>query len=276
MKITRVEIDGVEYYAQKDGNNLRLFNADEVRNDLGIEGFFTNYWPEQTRTVPIADTTLQFLPPVARPGKVICVGRNYLEHVKELGNEPDGNPLLFTKYPSNMIGHNHDIEVPAVGEFLDYEVELAVVIGKTCYKLESDAAVDPYIFGYTVANDLTYRDIQKSDPGKQWTRGKGFEQSLPIGPWLVPTAEVQADDLEIWLTVNGENRQISSTKMMIFSIDVLIRYISQFTRLEPGDIILTGTPSGVGFAANPPITLDSGDEIACGVENIGELRFRIK
>jgi acylpyruvate hydrolase len=276
VRFGRILYDNKEYYLLKDQENYKLIRAENFRNDNGLESFFSSNGFNEEEIINPKDVNITYLPPISNPGKIICIGRNFVDHIKELGNVQESSPILFSKYPSNCIGHNSTIKDTELGKFLDYEAELAIVISKTCYKLTPSEDVNDYIFGYTVANDLTYRDIQKSDPGAQWTRGKAFENSLPIGPYVITKDEIQdPQNLEIWLTINGEIRQNSNTKLMIFDIPNLIQYISQFTRLEAGDLILTGTPSGVGFGLNPPIPLQNGDEIACGVENICELRFRI-
>jgi acylpyruvate hydrolase len=173
-----------------------------------------------------------------------------------------------------MIGHLSTIRYPSHTENFDYEVELAVIIGKKVTKLDTQSDPYDFIFGYTIANDLTARDVQKSE--KQWTRGKAFDASLPIGPVIVTKDETGLPNSnDIWLTVNGDTRQLSNTSKMIFDIPFLIHYISQVITLEPGDIILTGTPAGVGYYMDPKATLKPGDQIACGVSGISELRFTI-
>ena len=174
-----------------------------------------------------------------------------------------------------MTSHLSTVPYPNHTSNFDYEVELAVVIGKQAIKLRDEENPLDYVFGYTVANDLTARDVQKSE--KQWTRGKAFDNSLPIGPYIITIDEItDIQDKDIWLTVNGDKRQLSNTSKMIFSVGFLIHYISQVISLNPGDIILTGTPAGVGFYMNPKATLQSGDHIACGITDIGELRFNIE
>ena len=275
MKIARILYNGEERYGIVKGNTLELLKS-PVRDDMGVEAFIASeFLVDHDAVIEKNDETIEWLPPIAKPGKVICIGRNYLAHAEEQGRTAESKPLLFSKYPSNMIGHLSEVEKPSTGEHLDYEVELAVVIGKEASKIK-DNAMD-YVLGYTVANDLTLRDIQKSDPGKQWTRGKAFDQSLPIGPYLVTKDEItDPQNLEIWLSVNGEIRQKSTTAKMIYPIDELIRYISESITLYPGDIILTGTPEGVGYFMDPVATLQSGDVVNCGVTEVGELSFRIR
>src|SRR5579871_6619898 len=190
--------------------------------------------------IPIAEARL--LVPV-RPSKIVCVGRNYREHAAELGNEVPKEPLLFFKPPSSLLAHGENIRRPRISQRTDFEGELAVVIGRACYKPPAGEDVRPYILGYTILNDFTARDIQKSD--SQWTRGKGFDTFCPVGP-------VVADDLDPWTgggvetKVNGDVRQSGNTRDFIFPLDVIIRYIADAMTLEPGDLVATGTPEGVG------------------------------
>jgi 2-keto-4-pentenoate hydratase/2-oxohepta-3-ene-1,7-dioic acid hydratase in catechol pathway len=198
-----------------------------------------------------------------QPSKIICVGRNYREHAKELGNEVPTEPLLFLKPPSSLIGSGQPIQYPAISERLDYEGELGLVMGRACHKLAEGEDVRPYILGYTCLNDVTARDLQKKD--SQWTRGKGFDSFCPVGPVVV------SDGVDPWAGVKVETRlnemlrQEGNTMDFIFSLDVIIRYISQVMTLQPGDVIATGTPPGVG-------PMQAGDEVKVSVENIGTLR----
>jgi len=275
MKIARILYDGEERYGIVKENSIELI-PNPVRNSLGIESFLDSvFLMESDATIDRSDEKIHWLSPIARPGKVICVGRNYLAHAEEQGRSAEKKPLLFSKYPSNMVGHNSEIQKPQTGKHLDYEVELAVVIGKEAKHVVNDAV--SYVFGFTVANDLTLRDIQKTDPGNQWTRGKAFDESLPIGPVLVTKDEIEDPmNLEIWLSVNGEIRQKSNTQRMIYDLEHLIRYITESITLYPGDIILTGTPEGVGYFMDPISTLKSGDVVNCGITEVGELKFRIR
>ncbi|MCY3410888.1 MAG: fumarylacetoacetate hydrolase family protein [Candidatus Heimdallarchaeota archaeon] len=270
MKIARILRNEEEHYVVIKNNSMYSTNIN--RDDNGIESMFNDIAVGE-KLSEISDESITWLPPVARPGKIICVGRNYLKHAEEQNMGAEENPLLFSKYPSNMVGHLSNVEYPSHTENLDYEVELAVIIGKTASRLtEADNPLD-FVFGFTVANDLTARDVQKAE--KQWTRGKAFDQSLPIGPAIVTRDQIIPLDQEIWLTVNGERRQQSSTSNMMFTVPYLIHYISQQITLYPGDILLTGTPEGVGYYMNPKGVLQSGDNIACGITNVGELRFSI-
>src|SRR5690349_24269994 len=207
--------------------------------------------------IPLASVSL--LAPV-QPPKIICVGRNYREHGKALGNEVPTEPLIFFKPPSSIIGPGEKIVRPTgLSQRVDYEGELAVVIGRECRKLRAEDDPRPFILGYTCANDVTARDLQKTDG--QWTRAKGFDTFCPVGP--IVTDEVDPwKGLRVETRVNRAVRQSESTTAFIFTLDVVIRYISQTMTLLPGDLILTGTPSGIG-------PLVAGDEVAVSIEGIG-------
>lgn len=277
MKFGHILHNGKEKYGiVKDG---KWYTISEIyRNDLGVENI------DQVASISIdsidpefslSEESFEWLPPIFRPGKILCVGRNYAEHSTEQGMDPETTPIIFSKFSSCLKGHQSKITKPSHSDFLDYEVELAVIIGKSTSTLTSDADPLDYVFGYTVANDLSARDIQKSE--NQWTRGKGFDQSLPMGPVIITSDEIaNPDNNDIWLQVNGDNRQLSNTSKMIFKVPFLIRYISELITLVPGDIILTGTPAGVGYFMDPPQALQSGDEISCGITDVGELRFTIQ
>jgi len=209
----------------------------------------------------LALTEARLLAPV-RPSKIVCVGRNYREHAAELGNAVPGEPLLFFKPPSSLLAPGSEIRRPKLSQRVDFEGELAVVIGKKGYKLGADEDVRPYILGYTCLNDVTARDLQNKDG--QWTRAKGFDTFCPVGPLVT-------DEIDPWTgvgvetRVNGVVRQQGNTRDFIFSLDVMIRYISEAMTLVPGDVIATGTPSGVG-----PVV--AGDLIEVSVEGVGTLK----
>ena len=203
----------------------------------------------------------RLLAPV-RPSKIVCVGRNYREHAAELGNAVPSEPLLFFKPPSSLLAPGWEIRRPKLSQRVDFEGELAVVIGKKCYRLGADEDVRPYILGYTCLNDVTARDLQNKDG--QWTRAKGFDTFCPVGP-------VVTDEINPWTgvgvetRVNGAVRQQGNTRDFIFSLGVVMRYITQAMTLVPGDLIATGTPSGVG-------PMVAGDVIEVSVEGVGSLR----
>ena len=198
-----------------------------------------------------------------RPSKIVAVGRNYLAHIRELGHEVPTEPLLFLKPPSSMVGHGDDVVYPAATGNLHHEAELAVVIGRRCRSVTADEAL-AFVAGYTCANDVTARDLQESDD--QWTRAKGFDTFCPLGPAVVP--DLDPGNVAVICRVNGEQRQGGDTSDMLFSVPQLIAYISGVMTLEPGDVILTGTPPGVG-----PVR--RGDLMEVEIEGIGVLRNRV-
>ena len=211
--------------------------------------------------------------PVQNPSKIICIGTNYRDHVVEMKSEIPDYPVLFAKFANALIGPEAVIEKPKATEQLDYEVELAVVIGKEAKEVERVNALD-YVAGYTIGNDISARDLQKRTP--QWLQGKTLDHSTPIGPWLVTTDElVDPSKLEITSRVNGQVRQASNTSQLIFDVPYLISFISNLITLSPGDIILTGTPDGVGFAQNPPQFLQTGDVVTLEIEGIGVLENKV-
>lgn len=224
----------------------------------------------------VSDAVLMAPIPVPRKN-IFCVGRNYMEHISE-GDKAQNmkvgvteHPVFFTKPPTSIVPPEGDVLIfPKVSEAIDYEVELAVIIGKPGRNISKESAFD-YIFGYTILNDITARDVQRRHGG-QYFKGKGLDGSCPIGPWIV-TADAISDPhkLSIGLTVNGEQRQTGNTADMIFDIPTLIASLSEGLTLEPGDIIATGTPSGVGYAMDPPRFLKVGDRVVCDVAQIGQL-----
>lgn len=207
------------------------------------------------------------------PAKIICVGRNYVEHAKEMDSDVPEFPVLFGKFSNALIGPEDEIEKSLYTEQLDYEVELGVVIGREARRVSKDAAYD-YIAGYTIGNDITARDLQKRTP--QWLQGKSLDRSTPIGPWVVTADEIKSpDQLVVRSFVNGEKRQESDTSKFIFDIPFLIEFISHIMTLQPGDIILTGTPDGVGVAMDPPQFLQAGDVVTLEIEQIGLLENKV-
>jgi 2-keto-4-pentenoate hydratase/2-oxohepta-3-ene-1,7-dioic acid hydratase in catechol pathway len=205
---------------------------------------------------------LKLLPPV-QPSKIICVGRNYAEHAAELGNEVPPEPLIFLKPPSSLIGPDDPIVYPSISQRVDHEGELAVVIGRRARNLTEENAL-AVVYGYTLANDVTARDLQRSDG--QWTRGKGFDTFCPVGPW-VDTAFDPANR-QVRCLVGGEVRQDGNTALMIYSLPRVLAHVSRFMTLEPGDLLLTGTPAGVG-------PLRPGDVVTVEIEGLGQLSNRV-
>jgi 2-keto-4-pentenoate hydratase/2-oxohepta-3-ene-1,7-dioic acid hydratase in catechol pathway len=260
MKYCRFQLDGqaqyglVESVAGKDEiTRLLLRPPEEASGD--IEDLPT----KRTDRLPFSEATL--LTPV-RPPKIVCVGRNYREHAAELGNEVPAEPLIFFKPPSSLLAPGQQIRRPKLSQRVDYEGELALVIGRKCYKAGAEEDVRPYILGYTCLNDVTARDLQKKDG--QWTRAKGFDTFCPVGPLVT-------DEIDPWAgvgvetRVNGAVRQQGNTRDFIFPLDVIIRYITEVMTLLPGDLIATGTPQGVG-----PVV--AGELIEVSIEGVGTLR----
>jgi len=259
MKYCRFELNGESHYglveavAGVEQITRLLLKPPEDADDI------EDLPSKRMDQIGLADATL--LAPV-RPSKIICVGRNYREHAEELGNEVPVQPLIFFKPPSSLLAPGGEIRRPKLSQRVDFEGELAVVISKTIYQVRADEDVRPYILGYTCLNDVTARDLQNKDG--QWTRAKGFDTFCPVGPLVT-------DEINPWTgvgvetRVNGEVRQQGNTRDFIFSLGVIIRYISQAMTIAPGDVIATGTPKGVG-----PVV--AGDVIEISVEGVGTLR----
>jgi acylpyruvate hydrolase len=216
---------------------------------------------------------LQLLPPVLGSRKIMCIGQNYADHCAEQNQPLPERPILFSKFTTCLNGHRRPIVKPPETEMLDYEVELVVVIGRRARKVARAEALD-YVAGYMIGNDVTARDIQKRDG--QWVRGKSFDTFAPVGPYLVTTDEVpDPSNLDIKCWVNGELRQDSNTRNLVFDVPTLIENLSAGITLEPGDLLFTGTPGGVGMYRNPPSFLQPGDEIAMEIEGLGRLENRV-
>ncbi len=214
----------------------------------------------------------RLLPPVPDPRKIICIGLNYRDHAAESGVPVPAEPVLFSKYPTTLIGHLEPIVLPRVSQEVDYEAELVVVIGQGGRHIAREKARE-HVGGYTIGHDVSARDWQLNKPAKQWMAGKTFDTFAPTGPELVTPDEIpDPHDLGIRLRLNGQTMQDSSTKQLIFGIDELIAYLSQVVTLEPGDLIFTGTPPGVGMARKPPVWLKPGDVVEVEIDHLGTLR----
>ena len=225
--------------------------------------------------LPTLDTTdLRVGAPIARPPAIICIGQNYAAHAAESGNAPPEMPIVFFKHPSSMIGPNDPIALPRGSSKVDWEVELGIVIGTRSTYLESDEAAMAAIAGYVVSHDVSEREWQTNHSAGQWGLGKSAPTFAPVGPWLVPADEVDPDALRLWSTVNGEPRQDSSTSDLIFPVATVVRHLSQYMTLEPGDLINTGTPQGVALSGKYPF-LAVGDVVEIGVEGLGQQRSEI-
>ncbi|HVD52692.1 MAG TPA: fumarylacetoacetate hydrolase family protein [Propionibacteriaceae bacterium] len=210
--------------------------------------------------------------PIARPHQILCIGLNYSDHAAETGLPVPSEPILFTKSPNALVGPNDDVRIPRGSTKLDWEVELGVLIGKRTSYLDSVADARAAIAGFVVVNDVSERAFQ-IERGGQWSKGKSAETFNPAGPWLVTPDEIDdVLDLRMWLDVNGVRRQDGSTSTMIFDPYVIVHYLSQFLVLEPGDLINTGTPPGVGMGFQPQVWLQAGDVMELGIEGLGQQR----
>lgn len=213
--------------------------------------------------------------PIARPGKIVCVGLNYADHAAESGMPCPDEPILFFKDPASVVGPGDEVYYPRGAAKLDWEVELAVIVGRRGRYLDDPHDALACVAGYCVANDVSERSFQL-ERGGQWVKGKSCETFCPLGPWLVtPDEAADPQSLGLWLDVNGEPAQRGNTKTMIFGVATLIHYISQFMVLEPGDVVLTGTPPGVGMGLRPPRYLIPGDIVRLGIDGLGEQQQRI-
>lgn len=254
MRIARFTTGGDPRFALVEGGP-----GDEELLVIAGDPIFTPVQATGER-VALADEGVRLLAPVIPRSKIVGVGRNYAEHAAEHGVEVPTSPLLFLKPNTSVIGPDDPIVLPDWSQRVEHEAELAVVIGKVTKDVSPEHALEK-VFGFTVANDVTARDVQRTD--SQWTRAKGFDSSCPLGPWIVPGLEV--DDLAVTARVNGETRQSGRTSQMVFDVAYLVSYVSEVFTLLPGDVILTGTPAGVG-------PVDHRDVVEVEVEEIGVLR----
>ncbi|MGO4689477.1 fumarylacetoacetate hydrolase family protein [Glaciibacter sp. 2TAF33] len=213
--------------------------------------------------------------PIARPHQILCIGLNYRDHAEEAGLAVPTEPIVFTKSPNTMVGPNDDVRTPRGATQLDWEAELGLVIGRRCQYLESVEEAREAIAGFVVVNDVSERTFQ-FERGGQWSKGKSAETFNPTGPWLVTPDEIaDVGDLGIRLSVNGRERQNGSTSTMIFDPYTIVHHLSQFFVLEPGDLISTGTPAGVGMGFTPPVWLSEGDIVDLSIDGLGDQRQRI-
>jgi len=270
--------------------DLNAVSGGEVPSDmlslLAEEGAFADVGrlladPSSDFTSADSDSVLpaqqcRLLAPVPRPGKVVCLGLNYMDHAAESGQAVPSEPVVFAKAATSVIGPGEPILLPPASRKVDYEVELAFVMGRRAHAVAASEAME-FVAGYTVLNDVSARDYQMEKPGGQWYLAKSFDTFCPLGPWIVTREEVaDPHDLALRCEVSGEVLQSSSTSKMFFAIPQIIEYLSKVMTLEPGDVVATGTPAGVGFARKPPRLLRDGDIVRCTVEGVGTLENPVR
>jgi 2-keto-4-pentenoate hydratase/2-oxohepta-3-ene-1,7-dioic acid hydratase in catechol pathway len=270
--------DGARLAAARDGQYYDLNRADPALPSSMIDLLAGG--PEMLRRAAAATAKAEPLPaggmrllaPVPRPPKIFGVGLNYADHARETGKEPPSEPVIFSKLPTAVAAHQQPIVLPKLSKQVDYEAELVVVIGRGGRHIRREQAIE-HVAGYCCGHDVSARDWQLHKPGGQWLLGKSFDTFAPFGPELVTADEIpDPGNLRIQLRINGRTMQDSSTRQLIFSVAELIAYISGVCTLEPGDIIFTGTPPGVGVARRPPVFLQAGDVVEVELERIGVLR----
>jgi 2-keto-4-pentenoate hydratase/2-oxohepta-3-ene-1,7-dioic acid hydratase in catechol pathway len=273
MKIARIGAAGSEKPVVIDGDHaidVSTLVSDWDRPSLEAGGYLR-----------VANADLKSLPRtplegvrygavINKPTKIICVGLNYLAHIKEAGFDTPPEPVIFMKAPDSITGPNDDVVIPPNSQATDYEVELAIVIGKSALYLKSSEESAEYILGYSISQDVSERHWQMERAG-QWVKGKSFPTFNPVGPVIVSADSINAHNLRLWCSLNGEMKQDSNTDDLLYGINHIVWYISQFMELCPGDIINTGTPFGVGMGFKPPIYLRAGDVLKTGIEGIGEI-----
>ncbi len=277
MKLARIGERGSEIPAVLDQDGVHR-DVSSLVSDFTPE-FFAGDGTERLRS-----SDLSALPavegrigaPIARPSLILCVGLNYVDHANESSMKVPEEPILFTKAPNCLVGPYDEVLTPRGATTVDYEVELAVVIGRQCRYLESPEQAMEHLAGFTIANDVSERTFQLQRGGGQWIKGKSCETFNPCGPYLATTDEVNLDGgLDLWLDVNGERRQTGSTHDMIFDIATVIHHVSQFMVLEPGDLVNTGTPPGVAMGMAEPGYLSPGDVMTLGITGLGEQRQEV-
>lgn len=273
--VTDAEQPGVEY--QGKHLDVRAFGEDYTSSFFANDGVnrLENWLSDHAGECPEVSKSERMAPPVASPGKIICIGLNYKDHAAESNMDLPKEPIIFFKATSAIVGPNDDLIIPKNSEKTDWEVELAVVIGKKASYVSEDEAME-YVAGYTLHNDYSERAYQLERSG-QWVKGKSCDTFAPIGPYLVTKDEIEdVHALDLWLKVNGETKQQGTTANLIFNVPYLVSYLSQFMSLHPGDIISTGTPAGVGLGFDPPQYLKAGDEVELGIEGLGSSKQKAK
>ncbi len=274
MKIARIGAVGSEKPVVVEGDqaiDVSSLVSDWNRTELENGGFAKVAQADLSSLPRTSLAGVRYGSPVARPTKVICVGLNYIAHIAETGADTPQEPVIFMKAPDSVIGPNDDIVIPPNSKATDYEVELAIVIGKRALYLDSPKDSAAHILGYTISQDVSERHWQIERSG-QWVKGKSFPTFNPIGPVIVSEDAIDAHNLRLWCEVDGVMKQDSNTNDLLFGIDHIVWYISQFMELFPGDVINTGTPFGVGLGFKPPVYLHGGQKIRTGIDGIGVIQ----
>jgi 2,4-didehydro-3-deoxy-L-rhamnonate hydrolase len=280
MKLIRFGESGREKQGILTDEGARLdvsaFGRDYDQEFFGGQGLEDlRSWLKQNAAMsPRVEASTRLGPPICRPSKIVCIGLNFRDHAAESGQEVPKEPVIFFKATSSLVGPNDDVTIPKAGTKVDWEVELAVVIGRKASYVTKERAIE-HVAGFVLHNDYSERSFQL-ERGGQWVKGKSCDTFAPLGPFLATRDEIaEPGRLGMWLKVNGEVRQNSSTAEMIFGVPELVSYVSQFMSLLPGDLISTGTPAGVGLGMKPPQYLKAGDVVELGIEGLGESCQRI-
>lgn len=277
MKIARIGAAGSERPAIIEGDEAIFVDSlisDWDRKSLN-DGALAKIAKADLSKLPRVSTSgVRFGSPISQPTKLICVGLNYLAHVKEGGFDTPPEPVIFMKAPDSLTGPNDQVVIPPNSTATDYEVELAIIIGKRALYLESPAQSAEHILGYSISQDVSERHWQMERAG-QWVKGKSFPTFNPLGPVVVTSDSINPHNLRLWCSVNEVMKQDSNTDDLLYGIDHIVWYISQFMELFPGDVINTGTPFGVGMGFKPPIYLKAGDVVKTGIDGIGEITNKV-
>jgi 2-keto-4-pentenoate hydratase/2-oxohepta-3-ene-1,7-dioic acid hydratase in catechol pathway len=280
MKLIRFGDPGKERPGVLLGEDMRL-DVSSFGTDYD-ENFFSNgafsrlqlWLRTHAESAPRIPASVRLGPPICRPSKIVCIGLNFRDHAAESRMELPAEPVIFFKSTTSVVGPNDDVVIPRKAEKVDWEVELAVVIGKKALYIDKQQAME-FVAGYVLHNDYSERSFQL-ERGGQWVKGKSADTFAPLGPFMATVDEIpNPQNLAMWLTVNGEYQQKSTTAQMIFDVPTLVSYVSQFMTLLPGDIISTGTPAGVGLGMRPPRYLKPGDVVELGIECLGQSRQKI-
>jgi 2,4-didehydro-3-deoxy-L-rhamnonate hydrolase len=280
MKLIRHGAPGMEKpgILLSDGSQLDVsgFGSDYNENFFSSSGLQSlSKWLEANSAACLGiPQNARLGPPICRPSKIVCIGLNFRDHAHETGAKIPTEPVIFFKSTTALVGPNDDLMIPKNGTKVDWEVELAIVIGKRALCVPKGKALE-YVAGYVLHNDYSERAFQL-ERGGQWVKGKSADTFAPLGPFVATPDEIaDVGNLKMWLKVNGETRQNSSTANMIFDVATLVSYVSEFMTLLPGDVISTGTPAGVGLGMTPPQFLKAGDVVELGIEGLGESRQRV-